>query len=517
MVDKNSILQVFGGLMKHPQYLSQVDKYNLTPSDFSTLFERYIFAAIDNLHRDGAQKITAVDVDLFFDTNAAAKQVFHQNSGIEYLQDAEFLVEESNFDFYYKRLKKFNALRDLQRIGIDTSSIYCEDLTNPSASQINDDFNAMSVQDIFNILKKSVLKVEKDYGQGEVTETETAFSGMAELMDDIAEGSDIGLPIQGEIFNEVTSGARKGTLVIRSGSSGLGKTRQAVGDACYLAFPFRYDPQRQQWVKIGGKEKVLFVATEQNFKEIRRMIIAYITGINESKFRYNNFTDEEQKVVEQGLWIMEQYEQNFHIVRMPNPTIELIKTLVRENVLLREIEYVFYDYVFVGPALLNEFKGFGLRNDELLLLMATALKDLAVELEVFIMSSTQVNAKADENKDIRNEASLAGGRSTINKADIGVIVARPTTEEISILKDLHLAENLFPNMVTDVFKVRSGEYNQTRIWSYIDLGIMRKKDLFITDARFQPVECSKYMGCNIVYDEEEREEIEELFQTLVSL
>ena len=34
-------------------------------------------------------------------------------------------------------------------------------------------------------------------------------------------------------------GAKKGTLTIRSAGSGIGKTRNAVADACYLAYPFR--------------------------------------------------------------------------------------------------------------------------------------------------------------------------------------------------------------------------------------------------------------------------------------
>ena len=46
------------------------------------------------------------------------------------------------------------------------------------------------------------------------------------------------------------------------------------------------------------------------------------------------------------------------------PTIELVKTIVRENVMMHDIEYVFYDYIFISPSLLNEFKGFNLRNDK---------------------------------------------------------------------------------------------------------------------------------------------------------
>ena len=112
---------------------------------------------------------------------------------------------------------------------------------------------------------------------------------------------------------------------------------------------------------------------------------------------------------------------------------------------------------------------------------------MARELQVSIFTSTQVNASADDNKNIRNESSLAGGRSTINKADNGAIMARPTKEEIEILEPLIKVYGE-PNMVTDIFKVRGGEYSQLRIWSIVDLGRMKKQDLFITNSRFDVVE-----------------------------
>ena len=75
--------------------------------------------------------------------------------------------------------------------------------------------------------------------------------------------------------------------------------------------------------------------------------------------------------------------------------------------------------------------------------------------------------------EIRNEGTLAGGRSTINKADNGAIMARPYFGRIrSCSKSFMLIQ---PNVVTDIFKVRSGEWNQVRIWSYMDLGTMRKQ------------------------------------------
>ena len=43
MTNKGTIQQVLGSLMKHPQFLSEVDKYSLSLSDFSTKFEKFVF------------------------------------------------------------------------------------------------------------------------------------------------------------------------------------------------------------------------------------------------------------------------------------------------------------------------------------------------------------------------------------------------------------------------------------------------------------------------------------------
>ena len=74
-------------------------------------------------------------------------------------------------------------------------------------------------------------------------------------------------------------------------------TRQAVGDACLIAYPFRYEEKEDRWVQTGSGKPVLFIATEQSIVEIQKMILAYLTGFNESKFRYGNFTEKENSIL----------------------------------------------------------------------------------------------------------------------------------------------------------------------------------------------------------------------------
>ena len=503
ITDKSSIQQIFGSLMQSPQLLGRVDKYNLTLNDFSSYFEKYIFFAISELYKQGAKTIEPIDVSNLLEDDASIKKIFDQNNGVEYLQDVKDFSAVDNFDYYYNRLKKINLLRDLKKQGFDISDFYEEDSTNPRAIEINTKFEALTVKDICDGIKNKIVGLESSYVQTGEIEIKKASNGISNLITRLDSTMSIGLSLQGHIYNKVFSGAERGALYIRSGSSGLGKTRAAMGDACYLAYPIRYNSIKGEWEQRGNNEKVLFVVTEQTIEQVQKMILAYLSDISDSRFKLGNFTKDESDRLAKAEQIMNTYD-NINFLKMPNPTIETLKTFVREQCLIHNISYVFYDYIFIGPSLLNEFRGFTLRNDELLLMFATALKDLAVELNVAMFTSTQVNASADDNKNIRNEASLAGGRSTINKADNGAIMMRPTNEELESMQDL-VTKYGQPNVVTDIFKARSGEWTQVRIWSLFNLGTLKRRDLFITDSRLEIIEGFFESDCYEVHNWEDGE------------
>lgn len=487
MIDKNCVQQVLGSLMLNPSFLVESDKYNLIPQDFADSFTRKIFKAIYTLYTGGAEVIRPIDIENMFAQDPGNKVLFEQSNGIEYLQDLQEMAEVSNFSFYYNQLKKFNLLRDLKKNGFDISPFYVENLTDPRALEINRAFNELTPQDIIAKLKGNLLHLENEYAQGEAVQIGNISDDILELIDGFGSTDTVGMPVQGKFYNEVIGGARKGTFTVRSAGSGVGKTRSAVMDACYLTFPLRYNSISNEWEASGNTGKTLYIVTEQSKEEIQKMVLAYLTDINEDKFRYGNFDEIETRTIKQAIEVLKEFGENFIIVRMPNPTIELIKSTVREQCILHDLDYVFYDYIFIGTALLGEFRGFALRNDEILLMMSTALKDLAVELDVAMFTSTQVNSNADNNREIKNESSIAGSRAVINKADNGAIMSRPTREELDLLKPFIMKFGE-PNLVTDIYKVRSGRWTQLRIWSRASLGTLKKEDLFVTNSQLDMIE-----------------------------
>ena len=223
MTDKSSIQQVLGCLMQRPQLLSEVDKYSLTISDFSTRFEKYVFSAIHGLYQQGVSKLQPIDVANFLEVDAVGKKTFENQNGIEFLQDVMEFSSVENFSYYYNRLKKINLLRDLKKQGFDISAFYCDDLTDPKADEINARFEQLTAKDICDGLKKKLIHLESDYAQTGEVEVESAVSGMREFVKEMNETITVGLPIQGHIYTKVFNGAERGALTIRSGSSGLGK------------------------------------------------------------------------------------------------------------------------------------------------------------------------------------------------------------------------------------------------------------------------------------------------------
>ena len=519
ITDQNVIQEVLGHLANNPTLLSQTDKFNLSVNDFNTRFQKYIFTAISGLYSQGMKKISVIDIENYLSSNPKAIHTFTEQNGREYIQDILDLVAEdtSGFQYYYLKLKKINLLRDLQKQGFDISDYYCDDALSTKFAEVNGRFENTTIEEICTNVKQKILKLENEYSLNSEVNVVKLTDGLDELIGNLQSGAEIGMPLQGTIYNQVLSGAQKGCLTIRSAPSGCGKTSLAFADACYLAFPIRYSEKTGRWEQEGSNQHILFIITEQMIEQAQKKVLSYLSGIPESVFKYGNFDKDVEKRLQGAYTIMKEYEDNFTIVRIPDPDIQTLQNIIREQAILHKIDFVFYDYIFISPALLSEFRGHGLRNDELLLLMTTALKDLAVELNVGIFTSTQVNASADNNREIRNEASHADSRATMNKADNSIIMARPTNEELDMLKEI-IASNICkePNRVFDVFKVRSGQWSQVRIWSHVDLGTMRVEDLFITDSRLNPIDIYGGPSMPLISDwtDEEKQEIKKVRDTL---
>lgn len=481
-------MYVIGCLIQSPQLLAEIDKVKLTKDDFDDKFTKSIFLAIYNLYLNGANKVSPVDIEAYLVQNIMAHKIFKENNGFNYLTDAEELADIDNFQYYYNRVKKFSALRELDANGYPIKKIYDEEIvTLDKQRQMLEKFDKMSLKDIFDIVLQDYAKLEADFVGTMSGSRGVIFDGMMQLKASLQKSPEVGFPVQGEILNTVLRGTRKTKLYIRSGATGSGKTRLMLGDACGLAFPLRYSKREKKWVRAGFTQKVLFVTTEMSVDEIQTMVWAYLADVNEEKILFHTYEADEEERVNEAIKIVEQYKDNFFWEHMPDPTIETVAAAIRNQVRNHEITHVFYDYIFSSPSLMKEFSGQGLREDVVLMMLSTKLKDLANELNVFIETGTQLNASWEDaaKTGIRNQNMLRGSKAIIDKGDAGYITLPVMQGELEALTSLIQTQGYKkPTHVTDVYKLRRGRWKNTRIWSLVDLGTCRMEDLFVTDEIF---------------------------------
>lgn len=486
-VDRHTIIQIFGSLMQQPDLLNNIDKYCLDITDFSEPLDKYIFSAIYNLYVNGAERIHSADIDNYLQTNSYAKDLIENENGLSFLQDCENESNIENFDFYYNNLKKINLVRELQLSKNDIDEIYCENVFNERYNEINDNFKKMTPQDIVNFIKNKAANLEKKYIINNLVEESSPADSIEERLLELKENPEIGCMLQGDILNTITRGGRLGKLYLRSAGSGIGKSRSMVGDACNIAYPIRFDPKLNKWVETGSCEKVLYIMTEQDTEEIDTMILAYLTGYNEDTFTYGTFDPDDERV-KIAKDIIIRYKDNMNYARIPDPCSAVVKNLLRRRNIQDGIQYFFYDYIFSSPAMLEEYRDLKIREDVALRLFTTTLKNLTVELNAFIMTSTQISNDEENKKGgFRDFRNIQGSRAIVNLVDFACIMSTPSPEELTAVAAFKQNFGYSPNVVTDVFKNRRGRWNQVRIWSYFDKGTCRKYDLFITSDRMKPL------------------------------
>ena len=414
MNNQKDIMQVFGCLMKQPSLLSQTDKYKFYVDDFQSRFERKIFSSILYLWQHGAESIGEIDIVNYFSNIQSEYDYFEEQNGLEYINDCIELSDLLSFDYYYERVKKFSLLSQLKKVGYNTDKIYSENNLSDNNEEINKEFEQKTIKEIIDELNCELIKISEKCLSEDGNKTSDAAKGASELIEGLKGAPDTGARLQGKFFNTIVRGARRGKFYIRSASSGIGKSRNIIGDACYLSYPICWNNEQNKWDFSGATEKVLVIVTEQEKDEVQTMIISYLSGVNEEKILYGSYNEEESKRIQQALWIINKYN-NLYITEMPNPNVQQIKFVVKEMCRRYDIGYIFYDYLFSNPSLLNEYRDLKIREDQALGIFSAELKALAVETNTFILTSTQTNAKVeDDGKEIKNESVIRGQIGPVN-------------------------------------------------------------------------------------------------------
>ena len=479
--NKNAAARLLGVLFKNPERLSNTDKYNLSTNDFADMFHKIIFGQIELLYQSGMVKLSVEGFIKELSRFPARLDSFKKNDGEDFLVKAIELDEDKNFDFYYTKVKKMSMLRELKDAGFDISNWYTEDMLDLKRRELLEvKLEDSSFQDILDDIQNRFLNVESKFINKKTFDIDTAVSDIEETLKQLREETAIGLPLNGEKLSTIILGARKKKVMSLSGESGSGKSRYAVGNACKLAFPILWDIKANKWENTGSNQKVIFITTELTKDEIQTIMLAFISGVQEEKLLNGNLSETEQKRVEEAVNIMFNFEDNFYIYHLPDPNVAQLRVNLKRYIYRFKVDAIFFDYIHTSPNLLSEFAGAKIREDVALMLLSTALKNIANEHNVFVWTGTQINGTIEPGV-IAGVETIRGSRAIMDKVDAAMVLRAVTPEDLKMVAMLSQQTGKVPTHTIDFFKNRRGRHNKVRLWMILDLGNVNTEELFLTD------------------------------------
>lgn len=485
MYNSHAIEKVLTGIYMDNDLIIS-NEYPFRLEDFVEKKYQAIYTALYNLYVLGNNHIDISDIVAYFKEQQGMYEKFINDGGMDVLYQICNDDTPLNFDYNYSLMKKQTLLKDLTKIGVDVSDIYDKNLSPELFEKQMAKFNALDIDDIFKHYESKINDLQNKYQNLIEKSCIKVGEGIEELYHELQTIPEVGLPLEGEVYNTITRGARLKKLYIDSGASGTGKSRRMAGNAVHLSIPMYYDTELEQWINTGIENKVLYITTELEHAEIQTLVLSYMTGINEDKILNNKYSDEERERVELAIQYIQQYN-NLVIEFLPNPSISTIKTTIKKHVLQDDVQYVFYDYIHITSGL-TDGRDKQTRDDVILMLVADTLKNLANELNIHISTATQLSGDWEE-KEVKNQNLIRGSKAIADKADIGAITLplMPAEQELAQALSLKL-QTVEPNFITDIYKNRRGKWTGIRIWRYIDLGTCRTIDCFVTDKRNEPID-----------------------------
>ena len=489
-VDTTAVMQVIGCVYNNPKILEYTDKYSIVDEDFSDTFHKTVFGAIYKIHELGANKITLESLSDFFATRPKSAAVYKQGKGEEWLLRISENCMPSAFDYYYGRLKKFSLLRAYDNCGVDVSDIYDPDnILDTKKKQMQEDLlDNASLEDIANKVDEKIEAIRYQYVDESFGEAQQAAEGIFELIEKFKEHPEVGVPLYGPLINTVTRGARLKKFYLRSAATGIGKTRSMIADCCYIGCNKIYD-ENFGWIGSGPAEPVLFITTEQELEEIQTMMLAFLSNVNEEHILNGEYGEGEEERVLQAAKLLK--ESPIYVEELPDFSLQDVENKIKKNIRDHDVKYVFHDYIHTSLKILEEITkrsgGVKLREDNILFMLSTRLKDICNQYGVFIMSATQLNGDYQDSK-TPDQNLLRGAKAIADKIDYGAILLSVKDDDLVSLENI-LSTSIFekPTIKMSIYKNRRGRYKGVILWCKADLGCCRIKPMFCTTYDYEMV------------------------------
>jgi len=484
--DKKAITQLFAGLMAQPELLDNKE-FDLQPDDFVERLHKIIFAAIKNLHLNEAVKISPIEIDLYLSNYTDLYRIFNENSGTDYLQKIEELGEPDNFSMHYQRIKKFSFLRECKKVGIDVADIYDDKIVDLQEEQKrNAQFDRMTLNDMAKHFELKMIEIREQFVNSSSVNGGHISENTREIIESKKGTPNYGAPMASHYLNYILRASRRKKLFLKHGNTGSGKSRLGMANLAVKTIPVIWDCKTKKWVKTGANGSGLFISTELDEEESKLPFLCYIADIEEDLIHDNKLTQEQQERLDIAVNILEKSHLWFE--ELSDFDIDDVEALVVKYINKHDIDSIEFDYIHMSLKLLTSLSEKGVKNlreDQVLLLMGIALKNICNKYDIHIESSTQLNDNQSQN-DNMDQSWIRGSKALADKIDAGYIILEIREKDKKIIDAIYASGNanlpfgIEPNITLNVYKNRGGRFKRVRVYGHFNRGSLRFTDLFCT-------------------------------------
>lgn len=481
--DAQAVRMAIGCWCQNVQLLTN-DKFPLNASDFQAEWHKRLFQACLYIAKHGGSKVAPIDIYNIAQNNLAITKLFDENNTKDFIETIVKLANIDNYSLYYEAIKRASLLNAYESSGFDISSF-----------EINPE--KYSIEDIIQYYEGKQISIKKEFYKNNDVDELKAGDGFEEVKEGFKAEPLFGATTFSNYLNTAARGWIPGQLSIYSVGSGVGKSTLGLSNLVSVCCPQIYDMTKNCYVDnpCYQHKAGLYLQFEMAADtEVTPKIVATISGVPCFNILNGRYEEGEEERVDRAIQIL--HKSNIYIVTMPNYTVDLIESYVKDYVINRNVQYICYDYIVESASVSSDIakkNGVATRSDQVLSGIASKLKDLAVEYNVAILTFTQVNGNA-MTQEILDSGVAAGSRAIQNKADVaGVIMPlRRNEQEIADMVVEKNPKMIKPNRQLSLYKMRfSSEEQGIKIYFYLDLNTGRTQDCFVTNKYNEMYEMSK--------------------------
>ena len=265
-------------------------------------------------------------------------------------------------------------------------------------------------------------------------------------------------------------------------------TRMMIADACNFACKKIYDVEKRAWQEKDYAVPTLFIATEQDIREIQTMLVAFVADIDEEHILTGNYEDGEWERVKEAAQIIK--ESPLYVEELPDFSMQDIEKIIKRNIHEHQIQAVCFDYLHSSMKILSEISSKagvkGLREDNVLFMISVRLKDLANQYNIFILTSTQLNSGYLDGKLDQN--ALRGSKAVADKVDFAALLVKATKQDLEYLQSIIDMGFPAPDIKMSIYKNRRGRYKDVILWCRSRRESCRIIPMFMTDLNYEWVD-----------------------------